>query len=150
MHQGQAHGDPTGRAGGVVTANPGKLSHRRNCTRPDPQVSVDARGTRRTCLNCHRYVFTHAEAPPLSPLTTAQARDLATELIRDLTPHAGNPEAVRKVLLQWLDIEDTARMSMACMAAVQIVFSDCLSRVTEVPPGALTLEPPTERTHAYE
>jgi len=139
-----------GRARGVVTANPGRLSHRRHCTRPDLQVSVDARGTKRTCPSCHRYVFTHAETP-LSPLSTAQARALATELIRDLTPHAGNPEAVRKVLLRWLDAEDTARLSMACMAAVQIVFSDCLSRVAEVPPGALALDPPpTERTHAYE
>ena len=130
-----------------MTANPGKLHHRRNCTRPDPQVTVDARGMRRTCPSCRRYVFVAAEAPQQA-LTPAQARTLAADLIGDLTPHAGDPDAVRAVLLRWLETEDTARLSMACMSAVQIVFSDCLSRVTEVPPGALTLEPPTERTTA--
>jgi len=128
-----------------VTANPGKLSHRRNCTRPDPQVTVDARGTRRTCPSCRRYVFTHAEAP--QPLTTAQTRALATELIRDLTPHAGDPDAVRATLLAWLAREDTSRLSLISMSVVQQVFSSCLRRapVDQIPAGALTLNPPTER-----
>ena len=133
-----------------MTTNPRTLGHRPHCTRPEPQVTVSTAGTKRTCPECSRYTFVAAEAPQQS-LTPAQTRDLATELIRDLTPHAGNPDAVRKVLLQWLDAEDTTRLSMACMAAVQIVFADCLSRVTEVPPGALALDPPpTERTHVYE
>jgi len=134
-----------------VTANPadpGNLHHRRNCTRPDPQVTVDVRGTRLTCPSCHRYVFTHAENH-LGQLTPDQERTLAAELIRDLTPHAGDPDAVRKVLLRWLDTEDVARMSMACVSAVQIVFADCLTRVAEVPAGALALDPPpTGRTAA--
>jgi len=88
-------------------------------------------------------------APTCAPLSTTEARDLAADLIRELAQDAGDPDAVRATLLRWLDIEDVARLSMACMSAVQIVFADCLTRVAQVPPGALALEPPpTERTAA--
>jgi len=89
--------------------------------------------------------------PRATPLiTTAQARTLAADLISDLTTHAGDPDAVRAVLLRWLDTEGTSRLSMACMAGLQIVFADCLTRVPtdQMPPGALALNPPTERTAA--
>jgi len=80
-------------------------------------------------------------------ITTTEARDLAADLIRELAQHAGDPDAVRKVLLRWLDIEDTSRLSLASMAALQLVFADCLTRmpVDQIPAGALTLTPPTER-----
>lgn len=127
-----------------MAADPGKLGHRRNCTRPDPQVSVNARGTRHSCPSCRRYTFTPAEAP--QPLTTAQARTLAAELIGDLTPHAGDPDAVRATLLAWLDREDTFRLSLVCMAVVQTTFADCLTRVPvdQISAGVLTLTQPTE------
>jgi len=83
-----------------------------------------------------------------APLSTTEARTLAADLIRELAQHAGDPDAVRAVLLRWLDTEGTARLSTACMSAVQIVFADCLTRVAQVPPGALALEPPTERNAA--
>lgn len=132
-----------------MTANPTKVHHRRGCPRPNLQVRVGTAGTRRSCPECGRYAFTPAEAPQ-QPLTTAQARDLAAELIRDLTPHAGDPDAVRAVLLEWLETEYVPRLSMACMSAVQQVFADCLFHVPvdQMPPGALALNPPTERTAA--
>ena len=90
-----------------------------------------------------------APEPPAAPsMRIAEARALAADLIGDLTPHAGDPDAVRAVLLRWLDIEDTARLSMACMSAVQIMFADCLTRVPldAMPPGALNLTAPTKET----
>jgi hypothetical protein len=82
-------------------------------------------------------------------ITTTEARDLAAELIRELAQHAGDPTAVRAALLRWLDIEDTARLALICMSAVQITYADCLTKVAQVPPGALELDPPpTERTAA--
>jgi len=91
---------------------------------------------------------TPARATP--PITTTEARDLAADLIRELAQHAGDPDAARKVLLRWLDIEGTSRLSLASMAALQIMFADCLTRVPvdQMPPGALALNPPTERTAA--
>jgi hypothetical protein len=57
---------------------------------------------------------------------------------------------VRAVLLRWLETEDVHRLSMACMSAMQLVFADYLTRVPvdQIPAGALTLTPPTERTAA--
>lgn len=125
-----------------MTLAPGTFKHKADCTRPDLQVTVNATGTRRNCPKCGRWVFTHADAP-LSPLTTAQARHLAAELIRELTPHAGDPDAVRATLTRWLDVEDVARLSLICMAVVQTTFGACLSRVPldQMPPGALALTP---------
>jgi len=83
---------------------------------------------------------------PTPLITVAEARNLALGLVGDLTPHAGDPDAVRKVLLRWLAIEDPARLSMVCMAAVRLTYADCLTRVPidQMPPGALALTPPTE------
>lgn len=131
-----------------MTTTPRALRHRPHCTRPEPQVTVTEAGTKQVCPECHRYTFVAADAP-LPPLTTTQARDLAADLIRDLTPHAGDVDAVREVLFGWLETEDVARLSLICMAAVQTTFADCLTRVAQVPPGALSLDPPpTERTAA--
>lgn len=81
---------------------------------------------------------------PTPPLTVAEARDLASGLIGDLTPHAGDPDAVRKVLLRWLAMEDADRLALVCMSLTQQVFSDYLTKVAQVPPGALALTAPTE------
>jgi len=84
--------------------------------------------------------------PSAAPLiTTTEARALAADLIRELAQHAGDPDAVRAVLLRWLDAEGTSRLPMACMSAVQIIFADCLTRT---PLGAWTLNPPPERNTA--
>jgi hypothetical protein len=82
--------------------------------------------------------------PTRPALTTEQTRDLGRELIRELAPGAGDADAVRAVLLAWLAREDTGRLSMVAMSAVQIMFADCLTRT---PLGAWTLNPPpAERT----
>jgi hypothetical protein len=88
--------------------------------------------------------------PRATPLITAtEARELAADLIRELAQDAGDPAAVRATLLRWLETEDTGRLSLISMSAVQQVFADCLTRVAQVPPGALSLDPPpTERTAA--
>lgn len=80
--------------------------------------------------------------PTRAPIGTTEARDLAADLIRELAQHAGDPDAVRTVLLQWLTREDHDRLSMVAMSAVQIMFADCLTRT---PLGAWTLNPPPER-----
>lgn len=84
--------------------------------------------------------------PRATPLITiTEARALAADLIGQLAQHAGDPDAIRAVLLAWLEAEDTARLSMVAMSAVQIMFADCLTRT---PLGAWTLDPPTGRTAA--
>ena len=84
--------------------------------------------------------------PTRAPIGTTEARDLAADLIRELAQHAGDPDAVRAVLLAWLEAEGTSRLSLASMAALQLVFATCLTRVPvdQIPAGALTLNPPTE------
>ena len=78
------------------------------------------------------------------PITVAEARDLAAELIRELAQHAGDPAAVRATLRAWLEAEDVPRLSLIGLAVVQDVFSDCLTPVPvdEIPAGGLTLTPP--------
>ena len=91
----------------------------------------------------------HQRPTPTRPaLTTEQIRDLGRELIVELAPHAGNPAAVRAVLLRWLAHEDVGRLSLISMSAVQQVFASCISRVPvdQIPAGAVTLNPPPERT----
>ena len=77
-------------------------------------------------------------------ITTTEARALAADLIRELAQDAGDPDAVRAVLLRWLEAEDVPRLSLASMAALQLVFADCLTVVDRVPSGALALTAPTE------
>ena len=81
-------------------------------------------------------------APPR--MTIAEANDLAAELILDLTPHAGNPRAVGKILDLWLDHEDDVfRLSLVCMAALKQTYADRLTRVPldYLEPDDLTLTP---------
>jgi hypothetical protein len=81
-------------------------------------------------------------------ITTTEARALAADLIRELAQHAGDPAAVTATLMRWTDTLDPPRMAGICMAATRLVFADCLSRVPvdQIPAGAVTLNPPPERT----
>ena len=88
--------------------------------------------------------------PPPPMMTVTEANDLAADLIAELTEHAGDPGVVGACLLRRSEREDFRRLSLVCMAAVQQVFADCLTRVpvAQVPPGALTLTQPNGRTAA--
>lgn len=79
-------------------------------------------------------------------LTQDQAWVLADDLIRSLTPHAGDDAAVSEVLGRWLDELDSSVL-LVCAAAMRRIFADCLTHTTldQVPPGALALTAP-ERT----
>lgn len=85
---------------------------------------------------------------------TAQPDDLehieglADELLRALTPHAGDPDAVRRVLLAWTDTLDPTDLGLVCIRAVWRTFADCLTvvPVDQAPPGALALIPPQEES----
>jgi hypothetical protein len=79
-------------------------------------------------------------------MTTDQAHALAGDLLRELTPHAGDPEAVDQVMRRWLATEDVRRLSLVSIAAVRLIFADCLTRTpsADVPPGALTYTNPEE------
>ena len=71
---------------------------------------------------------------------------LAGDLLRSLTPHAGDPDAVHAELLRWLGVLDTRDLSFVCMRAVQVTFADCLTvtPLDQAPPGALALIPPED------
>lgn len=83
---------------------------------------------------------------PPPTMTIDQAHELAGALLRELTPHVGDPEAVDQVMRRWLDTEDFRRLGFACIAAVRLVFVDCLTPAptSDVPPGALTYTNPEE------
>ena len=82
--------------------------------------------------------------PPM--MTVTEANDLAADLIAELTEHAGDRRAVGACLLRWSEREDFRGLSLVCMAAVQQVFADRLTRVPldTMPPGALNLTAPTK------
>ena len=87
---------------------------------------------------------TETPAPPQIDLDVIEA--LADDLLRGLTPHAGDHEAIRTTLTHWLDTLDAWPMALVCMKALQVTFRDCLTPVPadQAPPGALILTPPTE------
>jgi len=87
-----------------------------------------------------------APEPTRAPITPAEIRELGRELVRELAAAAGDPDAVRAVLMARLDIEGTSRLALASMAALHLVFSDCLTPVPvdQIPADALTLTTPTE------
>jgi len=78
------------------------------------------------------------------PLTYEAAGDLAGDLLRTLVQHYGDEEAVATVLMHWLNVLGMDGLSLVSVAAVQRVFSECLSAppdTTETPPGALEFNP---------
>jgi len=88
-------------------------------------------------------------APRAPRLSVGDVRDLGADLVRDLAPHATDPDAVNAVLRDWFAHEDVTRLGLICMAAVQLIFTDCLNPVpaSEAPPGALALTAPPEGAH---
>jgi len=76
-----------------------------------------------------------------------RARLLASDLVRELAEHAGDPDGVLTTLQRWFDVLDT-RLFGVCLAAVQLTYADCLAVVPDVPPGATAFTaPPPEGTH---
>jgi hypothetical protein len=80
------------------------------------------------------------------PLTVDQARELGLDLLRELSPHVGDLDAVNSTLSHWAEVLDYPRFEFVCMAALQSTFTDCLSLVprTEVPAGGITYLDPEE------
>ena len=85
-------------------------------------------------------------APVAPRLSVADVRDLGADLVRDLAPHATDPDAVNAILRDWFAHEDVTRLGLISMAAVQLIFTDCLTPVPtdQAPPGALALTAPPE------
>lgn len=52
---------------------------------------------------------------------------LAAELLRALTPHAGNPAAVSRVLNTYLDMLAPDVLAYAALKAVHLTFAECLT-----------------------
>lgn len=78
------------------------------------------------------------------PLSVDQVETLAADLLRALTPAAGDSSAVDAVMLRGLDAIDADTFACICIAAVRIAFAECMTPV-DTPPGALALRLP-ERT----
>ena len=80
-------------------------------------------------------------------LTVDQGLELARDLVRTLTPLSGDRAAVNEVLGRWLDVLDAGDLSLVCTAAVQLVFTECLTLtpIDQMPPNQLALVAPNER-----
>lgn len=73
-------------------------------------------------------------------LTVDQATTLADDLLRLLTPHVGDEDAVNARLARWADTLGPTRLGQVAMAAVQTTFVACLRRLDagETPPRDAT------------
>lgn len=80
-------------------------------------------------------------ARPALPLTRAEVHALAGALLRELSPCVGDHDAVRAVLVRWLDDHGVADLGSICMASVFVAFAECMTRTDDVPPGALAYDP---------
>ena len=87
-----------------------------------------------------------ATKTPAQVLTCDQARALAGDLLRVLTPLVGDREAINTEMSRWLDLLDYRDLSLVCIAAVHTTFVDCLTPtpLDQAPPGALTYTDPEE------
>ena len=81
---------------------------------------------------------------PAQVLTVDQARELAGDLLRVLTPLVGDREAINTEMSRWLDLLDYRAFSFVCIAAVHATFVDCLTvtPLDQAPAGSLVLIPP--------
>lgn len=72
-------------------------------------------------------------------LTPHQASELAGDLLRELSDHIGDDDAIRAVMKRWHYVLGAKRFGVVCMASVRITFGDCLTEtpIADVPPGAL-------------
>ena len=76
------------------------------------------------------------------PLTVAQAMELAGDLVRQLTEHAGDEAAVCALMLRWLDVLGAQPLASVALAAIRTTFAHCLIPYPDsVPPGGLTIDP---------
>jgi hypothetical protein len=81
-------------------------------------------------------------------LTIDEARDLADDLIRQLSRHPGDDPAVCEVLRHWLDVHGVQGLSLVAMAAMRITFGECLTTHPEaIPSDALTIDTSTRKGH---
>lgn len=77
-------------------------------------------------------------------LDVDRGRELAADMLRELTPHAGDSDQVDAVLTGYLDRLGHNHFSLVCMAAVQMTFTDCLTLtpLDSLPDERLALLPP--------
>lgn len=79
---------------------------------------------------------------PAPTMPIDRARDLADDLIRELSKHPGDDEAVCEVLRHWLDVLGAQSLSIVCMAAMRATFGECLTpHPAAVPANGLTIDP---------
>jgi len=65
----------------------------------------------------------------------------AGALLRSLAAVVGDPAAVDAIMRRWLDVNGVPAAGMVALAAVRLTFVQCLTRVDEVPVGALGFTP---------
>ena len=78
----------------------------------------------------------------------AHSHELGGDLLRRLSPLAGDSEAIEAELTRWLDLLGVPDLAQVLLAAVQRTFSECLTVVPldDVPAGALTFHATQEAT----
>ena len=69
--------------------------------------------------------------------SVAEAHTHAGNLLRSLAAVVGDPAAVDQIMRRWLDVNGVSRFGFIALAAVRLTFAQCLTRVDEVPAGAL-------------
>lgn len=86
---------------------------------------------------------------PPPPPTVDRAYALADDLLRALTPLAGQPAEVDRLMRRWLDKYGVAAFGMVALCAVRTVFVDYLTPTptVDIPPGALALDITKEKAH---
>lgn len=62
-------------------------------------------------------------------LTVEEGRILAADLLNQLTPLLGDADAIDATLAHWERELGAMRLAMVCVAAVQTVFTTCLTRI---------------------
>lgn len=76
-------------------------------------------------------------------MTDEEALDLvsglAVDLLRELTPLAGDADAVREVMTRWLSTLGGRTLGLVCAKAVHLTFTECLTPtpIEDVPAGRL-------------
>ena len=60
-------------------------------------------------------------------LTDDQTVEMAGDLLRDLSPHIGDADAIEAEFIKWIDALGVPSMSMVLLAAVRLTFTDCLT-----------------------
>lgn len=82
-------------------------------------------------------------------VTPDEAVDLAVDLLNELTGHIGDADAIDAALLRWVADHGAATFGFICAAAVQTVFTECLTLtpIEDVPAGRLAFTT-AERTPA--